>query len=240
MWPAPWPASSRDDTEMFGKARLQALNLIQWLARIANSYVNGGRPEERIAINFRADGAFVTKTFDRDISLEMRLPTLEMQFLEHAKPVPHILDPDEHTPAEVEAWILVELLHRGMDRDKFSKTLPYTIANLMSGDAEDYSPKACAPGLSRLSEWFRVAASVLSTSSKVICLPQTLMLVLAPDHSTATAGFSPGDAEHPEPYFFARKGTKRCLLTASELANETDPAAVAAQFVKGGSDVRRA
>ena len=56
----------------------------------------------------------------------MRLPTLEMQFHEHGKPVPHILDPEEHSPAEVEAWMLVELLHRGVDREKFSKTLPYS------------------------------------------------------------------------------------------------------------------
>ena len=76
--------------------------------------------------------------------------------------MPHILDPEEHSPAEVEAWILVELLHRGLDREQFSKALPYTIKNLMSGDAEDYSPQACAEGLTQLATWFRAAASVVS------------------------------------------------------------------------------
>lgn len=241
MWPTPWIASQRDDKEMFVKAREQTLNLVQWLARIANSYVAGGVPEERVVLNFRADGAFVTKTFDSDIALEMRLPSLEMQFQERSTPRPHILDPEEHSPAEVEAWILVELLHRGLDRDKFSKSLPYAIKSLMSGDAEDYSPQACAAGLTQLTAWFCAAASVLSSDGGVVCLPQTLMLVGASGHGTPAAWFSPGDEQHDEPHFFAEgNGGKRRLLTASELARERDPAAAALQFIKGTADVRRA
>jgi hypothetical protein len=232
--PAHWPASHRDNKEIFAKAREQTLNLVQWLARVANSYVAGGLPQDRVALDFRPDGALVTKTFGRDIALEMRLPGLEMQFQERGKPMPHILDPEERSPAEVEAWILVELLHRGLDRDKFSKTLPYTIKNLMSGDAEDYSPQACAAGLAQLTAWFRAAASVLSNDGRVVCLPQTLMLVHAPGHVTPAAGFSPGDGQHDEPYFFVDTGNggKRRLLTASELSSEKYPAAAAAQFIK--------
>jgi hypothetical protein len=233
-WPAHWPASHRDNKEIFVKAREQTLNLVQWLARVANSYVAGGLPQDRVALDLRPDGALVTKTFGRDIALEMRLPGLEMQFQERGKPMPHILDPEERSPAEVEAWILVELLHRGLDRDKFSKTLPYTIKNLMSGDAEDYSPQACAAGLAQLTAWFRAAASVLSNDGRVVCLPQTLILVPAPEHGIPAAGFSPGDGQHDEPYFFVGTGNggKRRLLTASELSSEKYPAAAAAQFIK--------
>lgn len=234
MWPAHWLALHRDDKKIFVKARKQTLDLVQWLARVANSYVAAGLPQDRVTLNFRSDGAFVTKTFDRDIALEMRLPTLEMQFQEHGKLMPHILDPEEHSPAKVEAWILVELLHRGLDRDKFSKTLPYRIKNLMSGDAEDYSPQACAAGLTQLATWYRGAASVLSNDGRVVCLPQNLMLVAAPGHGTPAAGFSPGDAQHDDPYFFVDTGNggKRRLLTASELSKEKYPAAAAAQFIK--------
>jgi len=237
-----WPtlASHSDDKEMFERAREQMLNLIQWPARVANSYVVATEPEDRVALNFRENGTFVTKTFDRDIALQMRLPSLEMQFEERSKPMPHILDPDERSPAEVEAWILVELLHRGIDRDKFSKSLPYRIKNLMSGDAEDYAPRACASGLMQLMAWFRAAASVLSNSGVIVCVPQTLMLVVAPGRGTPTAGFSPGDAEQGEPHFFVGEGQKRRLLTASELANEPQPAAAAAQFIRSANDLRRA
>jgi hypothetical protein len=224
---------------MFIRAREQTLNLIQWLARVANSYVVGSLPEDRVALSFCANGSFVTKRFERDIALELRLPGLEMQFQERGKPVPHLLDPEEHSPAEVEAWILVELLHRGLDRDRFSTTLPYPISNLMAGDDEDYSPRACAPGLMRLLAWFRAAASVLSNKGSVVCLPQTLMLV-APDRETPAAGFSPGDAEHEEPYFFAGNGEKRRILMASELASAAHPAATVAQFIRSADDIRRA
>ncbi len=240
MWPAHWLTLHRDNKEIFVKAREQTLNLIQWLARVANSYVQGGLPQDRVALDFRLDGAFVTKTFDRDVALEMRLPSLEMQFQERGKPMPHILDPEEHSPAKVEAWILVELLHRGLDRDKFSKALPYTIKNLMSGDAEDYSPQACAAGLAQLTAWLRAAASVLSNNGRVVCLPQTLMLVAAPGHGTPAAGFSPGGGQNDEPYFFVDTGNggKRRSLAASELSKEKYPAAAAAQFIK--TSVRRA
>ena len=233
-WPAHWLVSHRDNKEIFVKAREQTLNVVQWLARVANSYVAAGLPQDRVALYFAPNGAFVTKTFDRDIALEMRLPSLEMQFQERGRPMPHILDPEEHSPAEVEAWLLVELLHRGLDRDKFSKALPYTIKNLMSGDAEDYSPQACAPGLAQLTAWFRAAASVLSNDGRVVCLPQTLMLVATSGNGTPAAGFSPGDGQHDEPYFFVATGNggKRRLLTASELSSEKHPAAVAAQFIK--------
>jgi hypothetical protein len=227
-----WPAS-QPDRDLFAKARNQTLNLAQWLARIANSYVAGGRPEDRVMLNF-SRGIFVTKPFDRGFALELRLPSLELQFHEGGKPVPHILNPEEHSPAETEAWILVELLHRGIERDKFSKALPYTIDNLMSGDAEDYTPEACAGGLELLNAWFCAAASVLSPDGRVTCRPESLTLMAAKD----TAGFSPGDAQHDEPYFFAGTGSNSRRLAASDLAKEKNPAAIAAEFI--GRAVRRA
>ena len=117
-WPAPWPKSHHDEKESFVKARELTLNIVQWLARIANSYVADRSTKDRLTLDFRTDGSFVTKTFEHGLALELRLPSLEMQFQERGKLVPHILDPEERSPAEVEAWILVELLHRGLDRDK--------------------------------------------------------------------------------------------------------------------------
>ena len=240
-WPAPWLESHHDEKEIFITARELTLNLVQWLARIANSYVADRSIKDRLILDFRTDGSFVTKIFEDGLALQLRLPSLEMQFQEGGKSVPHVLDPEERSPAEVEAWILVELLHRGLDRDKFSKSLPYTITNLMSGDAEDYSPQACSGGLAQLTAWFRAASAVLSTQGRVVCFPQTLTLGVASGHGTPAVGFSPGSAERHEPHFFT--GTyddgKRRVLTASELANEKDPVTAAAQFIKAG-DVRRA
>jgi len=240
---ARWHSVKAGDPQALTQARMLTLNIVQWLARIANSYVADRAPEERVALEFRAaDGAFVTKTFDGKVALAMRLPSLELQFLENGRPAPHILDPEEHSPAEVEAWLLVELLHRNVDRTMFSKKLPYSIPDLMSGDAEDYSPLACSQGLADLAAWFLNAAAVLEAAASasgvgkasIVCGPQTLNLTCA---SRATEfGFSPGNGEMSEPYFYTRgvnatPGSKPLALTASKLLLQADPAAAALAFL---------
>ena len=162
--PARWRLAG--DPQALEKARIEMINIVQWLARVANSYVTARTPDDRVLLGFRAaDAAFVTKTFDDGLALEMRLPSLEMQFVENGRAAPHILDPEEHSPAEVEAWLLVELLHRGIDRSKFTKQLPYSVPNLMTGDAEDYSPHSCESGLKALMAWFQNAAEVLEAAA---------------------------------------------------------------------------
>src|SRR5271156_2437625 len=214
----PWPTVGTDDLEALAKARTEAINLVQWLARLANSYVTEGPLERRTELEFRPSAAaLVTKPFDKNLALETRLPSLEMQFLDGGNPVPHILDPEEHSPAEIEAWILVELLHRGVDRDKFSKNLPYTVPGLMSGDAEDHSPQSCREGLTQLTAWFQNAAAVLGAASRgtdtsqtrIVCLPQTLDLTCVPRTGAIQSnfGFSPGDKQNPEPFFYIASGS---------------------------------
>jgi hypothetical protein len=247
MNPARWQLAGTGDPQALAKARSEAINLVQWLARIANSYVTAGTPEQRTMLAFcAAEPALVTRPFDDDLALELRLASLEMQFREHGKPMPHILDPEEHSPAEVEAWLLVELLHRGVDHTKFSKALPYTIPGLMTGDSEDYSPRSCRQGLAQLAAWFQNAADVLDATMRfagvdhvrIACLPQTLSLVgLSGEGSKRTDfGFSPGTEQNPEPFFYANAcaagGKKQSILSASALLAESDPAATAMKFIK--------
>jgi len=225
------------DPREFALARTETLNLVQWLARIANSYVSAPLPDERVILEFRsANPAFVTREFNGSTALELRLANLEMQFLEHGKPVPHIFDPEEHSPAKVEAWLLVELLHRGIERTKFSKKLPYAVPNLMSGDAEDHSPIACQNGLAQLVVWLRNAASVLSSvqsGSSIVVLPQTLTLThVSKSGPELGRGFSAGD-DATEPYFFVKRAAKQSVLTASQLKNESNPGIAAVQFIDG-------
>ena len=239
--PAPmWEDISAGEEAEFVKARKELLNLVQWTARIANSYVAGKTPEERILLEFRfADPAFVTQTFENEVALEICLANLRMQFLEHGRPVPHIFDPDEHSPAKVEAWLLVELLHRDIGRTRFSKKLPYLVPDLMSGDAEDHAPQECEAGLVQVATWYRNAASVFSavgSAGKMIVSPQTLVLTHLPKSGPQKDyGFSIGNSDDAEPYFYFRNsgGKKTSVLTASQLKKETDPGKAAAQFLSG-------
>jgi hypothetical protein len=246
-----WQAVGTGGLDELATARAETVNLMQWLARVANSYVRNGAAEQRTELEFRASqAAFVTRPFDNNVALELRLPSLEMQFLEHDAPAPHVLDPEEHSPAEVEAWILVELLHRGIDREKFSTRLPYPMADLMSGDAEDHSPRSCRRGLEELAAWLKNAAAVLEAAAhaagardaRIVCLPQTFTLTCMSglEGKPADFGFSPGDSSEPEPFFFATAvaaeaagaaGT-RMTLKASKLLAQQDPAAAATAFLK--------
>jgi hypothetical protein len=233
-----WQTRVVGDLSELAQARVETINIVQWLARIANSYVVARTSERRSALEFKLyDAAIVTGEFDKAIALEMRLPTLELQFRENGKPVPHVFDPEEHSPAELEAWLLVELLHRGVDREKFSKQLPYNIAGLMSGDAEDYSPRLCRPGLISLTALMRDATAILNAAASgergdaasIACLPQSLNLVAASDSSAESCGFafSPGDAGNPEPYYYLGGGSGRdadkVTIKASVLMTESDP-----------------
>jgi hypothetical protein len=248
-----WPPV--DGLDELAKARTEAINLVQWLARIATSYVTEGPPERRTELEFRVSGAtLLTKPFDKNLALEIRLPSLEMQFSENGNPVPHILDPEEHSPAEIEAWLLVELLHHGIDREKFSKELPYAVPGLISGDAEDHSPQLCRRGLAQLTAWFQSAAAVLRAANRagdaadirIVCLPQTLNLkcVSGPGVAQADFGFSPGDMQNPEPFFYATSnvaiGSGReksvSILKVSKLLAERDPATAALNFLKSIAD----
>lgn len=245
--PVAWQALQADVSDQFAQARWETLNLVQWLVRIANSYVAGATPEDRVLLAFRAaDAAFVTKPFD-GVALELRLPALEMQFLDDGRPTPHILDTEEHSPAEVEAFLLIELLHRSIDRSKFSKRLPYNIPDLMSGDGEDHSPQACMEGLTQLTAWMRNAAAVLDATARaagagkveIVCWPQTLTLTCVSDAGPTGFGFSPGDAQSPAPFFYrntrsangSANSNGRSILTASKLLAERDPAAAAVAFM---------
>lgn len=239
--PAPlWEDIPSGGVDEFSKARMELLNLVQWLARIANSYVSRKTPEERVLLEFRSgDPAFITQLFENEVALEIRLANLRLQFLEHGRPVPHTFDPEEHSPAKVEAWLLVELLHRGIDRTKFSKKLPYVVPNLMSGDAEDHAPQECEAGLVQVATWYRNAASVFSavgSAGKMIVSPQTLVLTHLPKSGPReNYGFSIGGDDNAEPHFYFRNsgGKKVSVLTASQLKKETDPGKAAAQFLSG-------
>jgi hypothetical protein len=106
----------------------------------------------------------------------------------------------------------------------------------MTGDAEDHSPEACREGLAKLVVWCRNAASVLSSAShgaRILALPQTVTLVYETKNGPETScGFAIGD-EKAEPYFFAKKASERkpAMLSASQLAKESNPGLAAAQFI---------
>ncbi|MGI9418251.1 MAG: hypothetical protein ACR2RA_10490, partial [Geminicoccaceae bacterium] len=228
-----WQAVELLPSSRMAEARRQAHNGVHWLARLANSYVEPEPNNRHVDLLWDADRAALrTKPFLENLAVELRVAELELQFCENGEPMPHVLSLEERTPAHVEAWVLVELLHRGVDRDHFSKDLPYQGRDVMLGDSEDHEVDGYQAELATLNAWLRNAAAVCTalrhelgrltevepTAMPLICWPETFQLGLefplpqgfgAP---SVRAGLSAGDSLRPEPFFFA--GTVEQTLSA--------------------------
>ncbi len=215
-----WQPVGGIDPRELGNARLLAHNGAQWLARIARSFIEPVTDEAHTCLSWVDDGyALVTQEIAPKLVLELRLPELVLQFKEEGKRVSHQFEMDDRSPAEVEAWLLVELLHRGVDRDRLSKDLPFEIPGLMTGDAVKYSAKSAEGDLQEFSRWYANAASVLdqvrgkhipagATPSPIRCWPHhfgmDILFLLDPgkDDRSIRVGLAPGDGYYGEPYFY--------------------------------------
>lgn len=209
-----WRPVGEIDPRELGKARHLAHNGAQWLARIAHSYIDPADDGAHTNLGWDTDGdALVTQEIAPGLVLELRLPELILQFKEEGKRVTHQLVMDDRSPAEVEAWLLVELLHRDVDRDRLSKDLPYKIPGLMTGDANNYSAEPFANELKEFSRWYANAASVLGQlhekhgSAPILCSPQHIVMETSfpldkgNGARSAKVGLAPGDGYYGEPYF---------------------------------------
>jgi len=203
-----------------GKARHLARNGAQWLARIARSYIEPAADDTHTCLSWEDEGnALVTQEISPGLVLELRMPELVLQFKEEGKRVSHQFVMDDSSPAKVEAWLLVELLHRGVDRDRLSKDLPYKIPGLMTGDAVNYSTDPAKDELRELSRWYANAASVFGQvrdtyavpeagPSLIRCWPHHLNLDVVFHRNggkhdrSIRVGMAPGDGYYDEPYFY--------------------------------------
>ena len=210
------------DPRSLGDARHQAHNVIQWLARIARSYIEPSDDDSHTALEWiDKDDALVTGEIAAGLVLEFRLSEMVLQFKEYGERVSHPLALEDRSPAMVEAWLLVELLHRGVDRAKLSKDLPYKIVGMMTGDAVDHTHEPHEDALKELSNWYANAAFVLDRirseneslkpgPSPVRCWPHhfdiaTLVSLEKGNSENARSigvGLSPGDGHYGEPYFY--------------------------------------
>jgi hypothetical protein len=248
---ARWRVVGRLDPRSLGGGRSLALNIVQWPARIANSYVEGSSWAERICLEWQmGESALVTRSFDRGLAVGLDIATLQMWFLEKCRRVPHTFDPDGRSPAEAEAWILVELLHRAVEPTRFSKALPYASPDLITGDDERYSPGYCTAELSELSAWYHDAALSFRAYAEesgaaaplVVCNPQDLNLSCQLELSSGQAsrrvielGFSSGGLAIDEPFFYVKATEGRCgasaVMRATAIAVAPAPRARLASFL---------
>ena len=108
-------AAAITDANKFIKARDETQNLPQWLARMTRSFATPHDHLPDTALFWNGDHKVLsTPEIAGGTVLQLQLPGLILQFAEDGKPVPHPLEVDGKSSAEIEAWLLVEMLHRGI------------------------------------------------------------------------------------------------------------------------------
>ncbi len=247
------PDNVTDGNARMASARRQFYSVALWLARLSQSYIPSDPNRQNLRLRWLSEKrSLSTQPFCDHLTLELKLPDLHLQFMEHGRPVPHVLDAEDRTPAATEAWILVELLHRGIDRKGFSKALPFEIADLMSDDSESYAPHSYEPELGDMTGQLSAGIGILDSLAKefgatdgVWIVPETMhaAIVVVPSKPPANGGahvrigYCLGDDRIGEPYFYVvaqDHGTVRSLrpdklLTASQITkNGMTPTAVTA------------
>ena len=156
-----WPDAAPEG--QFVSACTQTHSAMQWLARMVHSYCVPASDGSHLHLDWLgSDCTFRTRTIATDTLVELRLPELELQFVENGTPTKHVVELDDKSPAEIEAWTLIELLHRGIDRDKYSKNLPYDVSSLLSGDARHYETLDQTAGFRELADWLCLAVEVMA------------------------------------------------------------------------------
>ena len=214
---------------MYKKARFEGHNALFWMARCAHSFFEARGDQKHMDLLWQSESkSFRTKIFDGDLQIGLHLPDLELYFCEDGIKVPHSFWLDDRTPAYVEAWYLVELVHRDRDRSKFSIDLPFESVNMLMGDTKDHNASAVAAELDALHKCFEKSADlfvkvsqsllknghIVERANLITLKPESFSLILSFESAkikekVASIGLSAGDELRPTPFFF----------TASESAN---------------------
>lgn len=261
-----WRSVGAVDPRRLGPARRQAHDAAQWLVRLAHSYMAPQADGAHTLLRWDPQRqALATQEFLPRLTAELRIPELALQFMEDGRAVPHVCKIDDRTPAEVEAWVLVELLHRDVDRDRFSKSLPYRMPDAMAGDAVRYIAEPLAAELGELAAWLGNAASVLAAietppppspmTPALWCRPEVFDLAMllplrrrdASGEAMLRAGFSPGHAGSDQPYFYLARHDPQAgaaprpdtVLTGASLLREQRPGQAALDRLRAAIDVMR-
>lgn len=222
----------------------QAHSAVQWLARMVNSFSVPASDGSHLHMRWRADvPAIVSPEIAENTCVEMRLPEMVLQFVENGDRTKHEVELDDKSPAQIEAWTLIELLHRGIDRDAYSKHLPYDVTHLLGGDAHDYQTFGREQAFADITDWLRHGAQIveqigqtaasdgLGATSELRFAPETFSLFVRihPDNdrpavgSFVEVGFCAGNTPDHLAHFYAAtpNSTERKTVSIEDIISNT-------------------
>ena len=219
-----WPNKEIFSNKKFRDACHEAHNAVFWMSRGANSFLTSTPENSHLRLFWHKESSnFRTKRFESDFQIGLNLPDLELYFCENGEKVPHSFWLDEKTPAFIEAWYLVELLHRDLDQSKFSTNLPFESPAMLMGDTQDHNASDYQKELEALNQCFVKSVKLLEKISiarsqlrglsfkqnEVVLEPETFTIELEIFSEEKTGrvikiGFNVGDHLRPTPFLFVK------------------------------------
>lgn len=221
---AKWPEIAIFQTKKYRNARVEAHNALFWMARASHSFLEPTLGNGHLSLFWNEKHCdFRTRLLVNGCQIGLHLPDLELYFCENEEKVPHSFWLDDRTPAFVEAWYLVEFLHRGIEQAKFSTALPFDCPDMLMGDTEDHNASLFKTELTAINESLVVALNMLkkvaaqlarhnnfvSKPGQITLEPQSFTLIVRGDLATTNGnavlvGFSVGDHLRPAPFFYSK------------------------------------
>ncbi len=219
-----WPDTAVFQTRQYRKARVEAHNALFWMARAAHSFLQPTPDNTHLYLSLDSGSFdFRTQIFGDGFQIGLNLPELELYFCEKKEKVPHSFWLDEKTPAFVEAWYLVELLHRGLDPQSFSTYLPFQSKDMLMGDTQDHNASLYKTELRALADCIMNTVPVLDQLThkliknnkipdaphEITLEPETFTLFFSgilsgENNKKITAGLSAGDNLRQVPFLFTK------------------------------------
>ena len=202
------------------EARLQAHHAVQWLARAARAFVPPQPDDRHTNLGWDDDlDGFTTHGLEGDLRLALRINELRLVLAGASVQVSFTLD--RHSDAAARLRLGDLLAAHDFDPDRLDAKLPYEIPDHALARAGTYDAGGFADALFDLAAWFANAERSLGrvreqmvarglAPSPVRTWPHhfdmaTLVVLEAGDAEHArsvNAGFSPGDENYEEPYFY--------------------------------------
>jgi hypothetical protein len=218
---AAWRPIRGVDSGRLREARLEAHHALQWLARAARAFVMM-HPDDRhtnLGWDDALDG-FSTHFLTNDVVLRLSIADLTLAVQAGGRGA-ELFTLDGRTDADVGRWLERMLAAHGLDPGRVVAELPYQIADRTMAHGAAYDTGRMGDALSELAAWFanadrslgRIREQMIARGfapSPVRTWPHhfdmaTLTLLETGDAElvrSVNAGFSPGDENYEEPYFY--------------------------------------
>ncbi len=206
-----WQKLKRIDSYELGRARVQLINAVQLVSAAPRSYLNDENNQTKFWPHWNESSFTIeSRTFGTKEKLKVVLDVeqLVLSLYGQKDHVEHLVLSGLTYPMAF-GWMQIKLNYFHLNGELFSDNADYSILNRFPPDSEWAITNQAV--FSDLVIYYSNAYHLLSQISNQLKIhgnllinPGNLAFVLVSNGNKINLGFSPGDKDYPEPYFFVQ------------------------------------